>query len=257
MIFIKGEQEVNLIREASNILSKTLGLLAQEIKPGITTKQLDQRAEEFIRDQSGTPAFKGFEKFPASLCTSVNEVVAHGIPNHSPLKEGDIVSIDCGVVYKGFYSDAAFTFPVGTISPKASKLLRITKEALYKGIKQAIPGQRTGDIGQAIENHAQKHGYSVVRVLGGHGIGKNLHEDPDIPNYGKKGRGAALKPGMVLAIEPMITIGRSAIVTARDRWALRTSNREPSAHFEHTIALRAHTTEILTTYQYIDKALKT
>ena len=256
MIFIKGEQEINLIREASNILSKTLGLVAQQIKPGITTKQLDQRAEEFIRDQRGKPAFKGFKKFPASLCTSVNEVVAHGIPNHFPLKEGDIVSVDCGVVYQGFYSDAAFTFPVGKISPQASKLLRITKEALYKGIKQAIPGQRIGDIGQAIQNHAQTHDYSVVKVLGGHGIGKNLHEDPDIPNYGKKDRGAALKSGMVLAIEPMMNIGSSAIVPSRDGWTLRTLDRELSAHFEHTIALRVHTTEILTTYKYIEEVLK-
>ena len=256
MIFIKGEQEINLIREASNILSKTLGLVAKEIKPGITTKQLDQRAEEFIRDQGGKPAFKGFEKFPASLCTSVNEVVAHGIPTHSPLHEGDIVSIDCGVVYKGFYSDAAFTFPVGTISPEASKLLRTTKEALYKGIEQAIPGKRIGDIGQAIQNHAHKHGYSVVRVLAGHGIGKNLHEDPDIPNYGKQGRGAVLKPGMVLAIEPMINIGSSEIVQTRDGWTLKTLDRELSAHFEHTIALHAHTTEILTTYEYIEAALQ-
>ena len=256
MIFIKGEQEINLIREASNILSKTLGLVAQEIKPGITTKQLDQQAEEFIRDQGGKPAFKGFKKFPASLCTSVNEVVAHGIPTHSPLHEGDIVSIDCGVVYKGFYSDAAFTFPVGTISPEASKLLRTTKEALYRGIEQAIPGKRTGDIGQTIQSHAQKHGYSVVRVLAGHGIGKNLHEDPNIPNYGKKGRGAVLKPGMVLAIEPMINIGSSEIVKTRDGWTLKTLDRALSAHFEHTIALHAHTTEILTTYEYIETALQ-
>lgn len=257
MILVKGEQEISLIREAANILSKTLGLMAQEIKPGVTTKKLDKLAEEFISDQGGKPALKGFEKFPASLCTSVNEVVAHGIPTHYPLREGDIVAIDCGVAYKGFYSDAAFTFPVGVISQKASKLLRITQEALYKGIEQASAGKRTGDIGQAIQDHAHKHGYSVVRVLAGHGIGRNLHEAPDIPNYGKKSSGVKLQPGTVLAIEPMINWGGSKVVQGRDGWTIRTLDRKLSAHFEHTIALHAHTTEILTTYQYIEEALKT
>ncbi|MEM7382747.1 MAG: type I methionyl aminopeptidase [Bacteroidota bacterium] len=257
MILVKGEHEISLIRAAANILSKTLGLMAQEIKPGVTTKKLDRLAEEFINDQGGKPAFKGFEKFPASLCASINEVAAHGIPTHHPLREGDIVAIDCGVTYQGFYSDAAFTFPVGMVSQEASNLLRITKGALYKGIKQASAGKRTGDIGQAIQEHAHKHGCSVIRILAGHGIGRDLHEAPDIPNYGKQGRGIKLKPGMVLAIEPMINLGGSAVVQESDGWAIRTLDRKLSAHFEHTIALRIHNTEILTTYQYIEEASQT
>lgn len=257
MIFLKGEREISLIREAADILSKMLGLMAQEVKPGVTTKKLDKLAEEFISDHGGKPSFKGFKQFPASLCTSVNEVVVHGVPTHYDLQEGDIIAIDCGVAYKGFHSDAAFTFPVGAISQEASKLLHITKEALYQGIKQASVGKRTGDIGQAIQDHVHKHGYSVVRALAGHGIGRNLHEDPQVPNYGKKGSGVKLKPGMVLAIEPMINLGESKVVQEKDGWTIRTLDKEFSAHFEHTVAVRAHTTEILTTYQYIEETLKT
>jgi len=256
MIFLKSEEEIKLIRASAYILSETLGLIAQAIKPGMSTKTLDKLAAEFIHAQGGQPSFRGFQGFPASLCTSVNEVVVHGLPSQYRLQEGDIISVDCGVYYKGFHSDSAFTFPVGTISQAASKLLRITKESLYKGIDQARAGKCIGDIGQAIQDHVNSHGYSVVKALVGHGIGRSLHEEPQVPNYGKKGRGIKLKPGMVLAIEPMINLGKSKVVQGRDGWTIRTLDRKLSAHFEHTIAIGEHKTEILTTYQHIEEALK-
>ena len=253
MIFLKREEEVNIIREGAHILSKTLGSLAQEIRPGVTTKALDKLAEEFISDHGGKPSFKGFKQFPASLCTSVNEIVVHGIPSHYELQEGDIISVDCGVYYKGYHSDSAFTFPVGETNQTASELLRVAKEALYQGIGQVKAGKRVGDIGQAVQYHAHKHGYSVVRSLAGHGIGRNLHEDPEVPNYGKKGSGVKLKQGMVLAIEPMINLGGQKVVQEKDGWAIRALDKKPSAHFEHTVAVWEHKAEILTTYQYIEE----
>ncbi|MEM7055360.1 MAG: type I methionyl aminopeptidase [Bacteroidota bacterium] len=256
MIFLKREEEINIIREGACILSKTLGSLAQEIKPGVTTKALDKLAEEFISDHGGKPSFKGLKQFPASLCTSVNEIVVHGIPSHYELQEGDIISVDCGVSYRGYHSDSAFTFPVGEIGQTVSELLRVTKEALYQGISQVKAGGRIGDIGQAVQDYAHKHGYSVVRALAGHGIGRNLHEDPQIPNYGKKGCGVKLKKGMVLAIEPMINLGGQNVVEEKDGWTIRTLDRKPSAHFEHTVVVWEHQAEILTTYQYIEEALK-
>jgi len=256
MILFKNEEEINLIKEGAHILGKTFGIIARELRPGITTKALDKLAEEFIGDHGGKPSFKGHDRFPASICTSVNEIVVHGIPNAYTLQEGDIISVDCGVYYKGFHSDSAFTFPVGKISSEASKLLRITQEALYLGIDQAAEGKRIGDIGQAVQDYATKHDFSVVRDLVGHGIGRNLHEDPPVPNYGKQGSGIKLKPGMVLAIEPMINMGKAKIKQERDGWTIRTADHKLSAHFEHTVAVGPYQAEILTTYAYIEEALK-
>ncbi len=255
MVFLKSEEEIVLIKEGAQILSKVHGLIAQEIKPGVTTKKLDVLAEVFIRDNGGISSFKGYNKFPAVLCISVNECVVHGIPSDVVLQEGDIVSIDCGVYYKGFHSDAAFTHPVGAVSDEIRQLLQVTKEALYRGI-DAIQqkGTRTGDIGYAIQSHVEQHGYSVVREMVGHGVGKRLHEDPNIPNYGKKGSGVKLKKGMVLAIEPMVNLGKRQIVQEK-KGELRTLDRKPSAHFEHTVAVLEDKAEILTTYQYIEGLL--
>ncbi|MEO1219495.1 MAG: type I methionyl aminopeptidase [Bacteroidota bacterium] len=256
MIFLKNAQEINIIRQSARILSQVFGIMAQEIRPGVTTKRLDSLAEAFIQDHGGRPSFKGFKRFPASVCTSVNDAVVHGIPNDYRLVEGDIVSIDCGVAYKGFHSDAAFTFPVGRVSTVVEKLLATTQAALYEGIRQASAGKRTGDIGQAIQDYVHTQGCSVVRELAGHGIGRKLHEDPDVPNYGKRGRGVKLRPGMVLAIEPMINLGKSGVVYERDGWTVSTRDKTFSAHFEHTVVVHAHTTEVLTTYEHIEKALQ-
>ena len=256
MIFLKNQEEINLIKESAQILGKTFGIIAKAIKPGIKLKVLDKLAEEFIGDQGGKPSFKGYQGFPASICTSINETVVHGIPNERILQENDIISVDCGVSYKGFHSDSAFTFPVGEISPAAKQLLRITKEALYLGIDQATAGKRIGDIGQAVQDYVNKHGYSVVRDLVGHGIGQHLHEDPQVPNYGKQGNGVQLKQGMVLAIEPMINMGKAHVRQAKDGWTIVTLDHGLSAHFEHTVAIGKEQAEILTTYQYIEEALK-
>jgi len=257
MIFLKTDQDISTIREGSQILSKTLGVIAKNIRPGVKTKELDSIAANYILDSGAKPSFKGYKGFPASLCSSVNEVVVHGIPSEYVLQEGDIVSIDIGVFYKGFHSDAAYTFPVGQINNDALKLLKITKESLYLGIEQAVVGKRVGDIGSTIENYVVINGYSAVRALAGHGVGVHLHEDPAIFNYGKKGTGVQLKKGMVLAIEPMINQGNFAVVFSRDDgWTVRTRDSKLSAHFEHTIAIHEKTTEILTTYQYIEEGLK-
>lgn len=255
MIFVKSEDEIALIKEGSEILSRVHGKIAQEIKPGITTQQLDALAEAFIRDSGGVPSFKGYKKFPATLCTSVNEYIVHGIPSDYALQEGDIVSVDCGVFYKGFHSDAAFTYPVGMISSEVMRLLQVTKEALYCGIGEAKAGNRIGDIGHAIQHHAQNHAYSVVRELVGHGVGRTLHEDPQVPNYGKRGRGTQLKQGMVLAIEPMVNLGTQQVVCER-RGQFRTLDRKATAHFEHTVAVLEKKAEILTTYKYIEEVFK-
>ena len=255
MILLKSEEEIELIREGADILSRVHGEIARTIKPGVTTHQLDELAEAYIRDHGGSPSFKGYKRFPATLCTSVNEYVVHGFPNHNALEEGDIVSVDCGVYYKGLHSDAAFTYPVGAVSKEVRRLLQATQEALYLGIEEAKAGNRTGDIGNAIQEHVQKHGYSVVRELVGHGVGRNLHEDPQVPNYGKKGSGTRLKQGVVLAIEPMINLGKRQIVEERGG-QFRTLDRKPSAHFEHTVAVLENKTEILTTYRYIEEVFK-
>jgi methionyl aminopeptidase len=256
MIFLKNQEEISLIKEGADILGRAFGVIAQAIKPDITTKALDKLAEEFIGDHGGAPSFKGFENFPASICTSVNDGVVHGIPDQYKLQEGDIISVDCGVYYKGFHSDSAFTFPVGEITTEAHALLRTTKEALYLGIDQAIAGNRLGDIGETIQDHVYRQGYTVVKELVGHGIGKQLHEQPQVPNYGKRGSGVKLKPGMVIAIEPMINLGGAKIRHEKDGWTIRTLDRKLSAHFEHTVVIRESKAEILTTYQYIEAALK-
>lgn len=256
MVFLKSSEDIEKIKRSADILGRAHGEVAKVVKPGISTNVLDKIAEDFIRSQGGRPSFKGYNGFPASLCISVNEQVVHGFPGNYILKDGDIVSVDAGVFFEGFHSDSAYTHTVGTISADTTKLLRITKESLYLGIEKAIAGNRIGDIAQSIQYHAESNGFSVVRELVGHGIGKNLHEAPEVPNYGKKGKGVMLQEGMVLAIEPMINLGRRTIVQESDGWTIRTQDRLPSAHFEHTVAVMKGQAEILTTFKYIEEALK-
>ncbi|OJW73412.1 MAG: type I methionyl aminopeptidase [Candidatus Amoebophilus sp. 36-38] len=256
MIFFKNEEEINLIKQSGEILARVLGLVAGAIKPGVATKELDKLAEEYIYDQGASPAFKGYHNFPATLCISVNETVVHGIPGKYVLQEGDIVSVDCGVSYKGYHSDSAYTFSVGEITKEARDLIKVTKEALYLGVAQAVVGKRVGDIGASVETYVNQHGYSVVKALAGHGVGKSLHEDPQIPNYGKRGSGVQLKKGMVIAIEPMVNQGQSAVRQDKDGWTIKTADSKLSAHFEHTVAVGERQAEILTSYHYIEEALK-
>lgn len=253
MIYLKTDEEIGLIKVSGQVLGKAHAEVAKWIKPGITTKQLDKIAEEFIRDNGGIPSFKGYNDFPFSLCISVNEAVVHGFPSSYALRDGDIISIDCGVKLNGFHSDSAYTYPVGEVSKEVMDLLVTTKRSLYKGIEKAIDGAKTGDLGFAIQHYVEKHGYSVVRELVGHGVGKNLHESPEVPNYGKKGNGVKLKEGMVIAIEPMINLGKRNVVQERDGWTIRTVDRKPSAHFEHTVAVRKGQAEILTTFEFIEQ----
>ena len=256
MIHYKSEEEIALIRESAEILSKAHGEVAREVKPGITTIQLDKIAEEYIRDSGGEPSFKGYNGFPASLCISMNENVVHGFPSDQELKDGDIISVDCGVFYKGFHSDCAYTYPIGQVTEKVSALLKATKESLYLGIEQAVVGNRIGDIGNTVQTYVEQLGYSVVRELVGHGLGRNLHESPEVPNYGKRGRGAKLKPGLVIAIEPMINLGTRNIVQESDGWTIRTLDRMPSAHFEHTVVVHKDKTEVVTTHKYLEENFK-
>jgi methionyl aminopeptidase len=251
-IFYKTKEEVELIRQSGAILSKLHGELAKMVKAGIKTKVLDKYAEEYIRDNNGLPSFKGYGGFPASLCISVNEAVVHGLPSDYELKDGDIVTLDCGVLYKGFHSDSAYTHAVGEVKPEVAELLRITKECLYLGISQVKQGARLGDVGYAIQRHAEKHNFTVVRELVGHGIGKSLHEEPQVANYGKRGNGTILREGLVLAIEPMINLGQRYIEQMPDG-TIRASDRKPSAHFEHTVAIIGGKCEVLTTFDYIEK----
>lgn len=250
---MKTEEEITLIKESAQVLGKAHAEVAQWIKPGITTKKLDTIAEDYIRSYGGIPSFKGFNNFPASLCMSVNEVVVHGIPGNYELKDGDIVSIDCGVKLNGFHSDSAYTYPVGEVSKEVMDLLTATKKSLYKGIEQAVDGLRIGDIGYAVQHYCEERGYTVVRELVGHGVGKELHEAPEVPNYGKRGKGLRLKEGMVLAIEPMINLGTKSVMQEKDGWTIRTTDRKYSAHFEHTVAVRKGKAEILTTFDYIEQ----
>ncbi len=256
MIYIKTREEIELMRESALMVSRSLGIIAKEVKPGVTPKFLDKIAEEYIRDNGGVPAFKGYRGFPATLCISINEAVVHGIPTDNPLKEGDIISVDCGVKKNGFYGDHAYSFAVGIVKPELEKLLQVTKESLYKGIEQCIAGNRIGDISFAIQNHAEKHGYGVVRELVGHGLGKSLHEDPEVPNYGKRGDGPKLKDGMVLAIEPMINLGKKNVKQLNDGWTIVTADGLPSAHFEHDVAIIDGKAEILSTFAFVEEALK-
>lgn len=246
MIVLKSQQEIAYMREAGRIVAETLELIRQAVKPDVTTLELDRIAEEYIRDRGAIPAFKGYNGFPGSICASVNEEVVHGIPGPRRLKNGDIVSVDIGTLLNGFYGDAAMTFPVGEISPEVAQLLAVTEESLYRGIAQAVATQRLYDISHAVQVHAEQHGYGVVRDYVGHGIGRNMHEDPQIPNYGAPGRGPRLKPGMTLAIEPMINMGTYEVKTLQDNWTVVTRDGKWSAHFEHTIAITDGEPEILT-----------
>lgn len=256
MIYYKTEQEIELIRESSLLVAKTHAEVAKLIQPGVTTLELDKVAEEFIRDNGGIPAFKGYSGFPNTLCVSPNEQVVHGIPNNEPLESGTILSLDCGVKKNGFFGDSAFTYEVGEIAQDVKDLLRVTRESLYKGIEAAVAGNRIGDIGFAVQLHAERHGYGVVRELVGHGVGENLHESPEVPNYGKRGRGVKLQEGLVIAIEPMINMGVKEINQLNDGWTIKTADLKPSAHFEHTIVVRKGKAEILSSFDFIDEVLK-
>jgi methionyl aminopeptidase len=253
MIRYKTDEEIQFIKESAQILGKAHGEVAKRIKPGVKTKELDWVAEEFIRDSGGLPSFKNYHGFPAALCISVNETVVHGFPGDYELKETDVVSVDCGVKFKGFHSDSAYTYPLEKVSKEVLDLLERTYESLLLGIAQAKAGNRTGDISFAIQNYVEQFGYGVVRELVGHGVGKDLHEDPEVPNYGKRGKGVKLEPGMVIAIEPMINLGTRNVVQEKDGWTIRTSDRKPSAHFEHTVAIHKDRTEVLTTHEYIEQ----
>lgn len=255
MIRYKNREEVELIRESALLVSKTLGLMAELIEPGIKTIFLDRKADEFIRDHGGVPGFYKKYDFPEHIITSVNEQVVHGIPGEYVLHEGDIISVDIGVLMNGYYGDHAYTFPVGEISTEKEHLLRVTKECLDKAILMARLNNRIGDIGFAVQTHAEKHGYGVVRELVGHGLGKNLHEKPDVPNYGKRGRGQKLKEGLVIAIEPMINMGSKKVNQLSDGWTIVTQDRKPSAHFEHDVAIIDGQTEVLSTFSYVEEAL--
>ncbi|WP_226390912.1 type I methionyl aminopeptidase [Penaeicola halotolerans] len=256
MIHYKTSEEVELIKQSAEILGKAHGEVAKYVKEGVKTSFLDKIAEEFILDHGAKASFKGYNGFPATLCISVNEVIVHGFPSDYILKNGDIISIDCGVFHQGFHSDSAYTYPIGDVSPDILSLLKVTKESLYLGIENAVNGKRIGDIGYAIQKHAESHGYTVVRELVGHGLGRNLHESPEVPNYGKRGSGPVMKEGLVIAIEPMINLGSRNVVQERDGWTIRTADRKPSAHYEHTVAVFADRTEILTTHKYIEENFK-
>ncbi len=255
VIILKTDEEIEFMREANRLVGKTLGELSRHVKPGVTTLQLDKIAEEFIRDHGAIPTFLGYGGFPNSICTSVNENVVHGIPNKKPLQEGDVVSIDCGASQKGFCGDSAYTFQVGEVDEKVRQLLQATKESLYKGIEQAKEGNRVGDIGFAVQSYCEARGYSVVRELVGHGIGRNMHEPPEVPNYGRRGTGTLIQNGMCLAIEPMINMGGKKVVFESDGWTVRTKDRKPSAHFEHTVAIRNGKADILSTFEFIQEII--
>ncbi len=257
MIFLKTDEEIELLRISNQIVARTLAEIAKVIAPGVSTATLDKIAEEFIRENGAVPGFLGYGGFPKSICTSVNEQVVHGIPsNEVVLQEGDIISVDCGAYINGFHGDSAYTFEVGEVAPEVRDLLRVTKESLYLGIEQAVEGKRLGDIGNAIQSHCEAHGYSVVREMIGHGVGRNLHESPEVPNYGRRGNGTMLKSGMTIAIEPMINLGKRQLVFEKDGWTTRTIDRRPSAHFEHSVAVRKGKADILSTFEYIEEVLK-
>ncbi len=255
MIQYKSDEEIEIQRQSSLLVGKTLAEVAKVIKPGIKTIELDAIAEEFIRDHGAVPGFKGYGGFPATLCISVNEEVVHGIPGDRELIDGDVVSIDCGTIMNGFYGDSAYTFAVGSVKEEHLLLIQRTKESLYLAIEQAISGKRIGDIGHAIQSYVEGFGYSVVRDLVGHGVGRNLHEKPEVPNYGRRGSGIKLKSGMCLAIEPMINLGVKEVVQDNDGWTIKTADSKPSAHFEHDVAIRNGKADILSTFDYIEEVL--
>jgi len=260
MIFLKTEDEIELMRAANLLVGDTLAEIAKMIKPGVTTAQMNSVAEEYIRDHGAVPTFLGFPNpyggpFPASICTSVNDAVVHGVPNDTPLEEGDIVSVDCGTLLNGFNGDSCYTFCVGEVSEEVKALLQRTKEALYKGIEAALPGKRIGDIGASVQEHCVSAGYGVVKEFVGHGIGKDMHEDPPVPNYGRRGNGPMLKNGMCVAIEPMITMGNPAIYMMPDMWTIKTRDGKVAAHFEHTIAIHKGKFDILSSFENIEREL--
>lgn len=260
MIFLKTDDEIELLRQSNLLVGKTLAEVAKVIRPGATTKELDKVAEEFIRDNGAIPTFKGFPNpygspFPASICTSVNEQVVHGVPGDVVLREGDIVSVDCGTYMNGFCGDSAYTFCVGEVASEIMELLKSTKNALYLGIQNAIPGKRLGDIGYAIQQYCESKSYGIVREFVGHGIGKDMHEDPQVPNYGRRGYGAMIKRGLCIAIEPMITLGNRELVMERDGWTVRTRDRKCAAHFEHTIAVGPKGADVLSSFDFIEEVL--
>ena len=254
-VVLKNAEEIALIRESALIVSKTLGMLASEIRPGISGLDLDELAETFIRDHQAEPGFLGLYDFPNTLCISPNDQVVHGIPTARPFESGEIISIDCGALKNGYYGDHAYTFAVGEIAPETAALLETTKASLYKGIESFVSGNRVGDLGFAIQNHNENQGYGVVRELVGHGLGATMHEGPEIPNYGRRGRGKVFLEGMVLAIEPMINLGTHRIIQERDGWTIRTADGKPSAHFEHNVALIDGKPKLLSTFDYIYQAL--
>ena len=255
MIIIKTEEEIELLRKSNELVSKTLAEVAKKIRPGITTMELDRIAEEYILDNGGKPGFKGYNNYPKTLCTSVNSEVVHGIPSSYELQYGDIVSIDCGVILNGYYGDSAYTFSIGEVDENVASLMKVTKEALYKGIEFAVEGRRLGDIGYAIQNHCEDAGFSVVREMVGHGLGKNLHEQPEVPNYGRRGKGIMLKRGMVICIEPMINIGNKEIMQEKDGWTIRTVDNKPSAHYELAVAVNKEKADILSTFKYVEEVI--
>ncbi|MCM1109029.1 MAG: type I methionyl aminopeptidase [Clostridium sp.] len=261
MIFLKTEEEIELMRAANLLVGSTLAELAKMIKPGVTTAQLDKVAEEYIRDHGATPTFKGFPNpygspFPGSICASVNDEVVHGVPNDTPLKDGDIVSIDCGTLLNGYNGDSCYTFCVGDVAEDVKMLLKTTKEALYLGIEAALAGKRIGDIGYAVQTHCESCGLGVVREFVGHGIGKEMHEEPHVPNFGRRGNGVQIKNGLCIAIEPMITMGSPQIYMMPDRWTIRTRDGKMAAHYEHTIAIHHGKPDILSSFEEIEKIIK-
>ena len=256
MIYLKTDEEIELMREANQLVGKTLAEVGKHVAPGVSTLQLDKIAEEFIRDHGAVPAFLGYGGFPNSICASVNEQVVHGIPSSSKiLNEGDIISVDCGTILNGYVGDSAYTFCVGEVDPKVKDLLKTTKESLYLGIQAAVEGKRIGDISNAVQTYCESHNYSVVRELVGHGIGKRMHEEPEVPNYGRRGCGLLLKSGMCICIEPMINMGSKNVVFERDGWTVRTKDRKCSAHFEHCIAIRPDGPQILSSFDFIEEVL--
>jgi methionyl aminopeptidase len=257
MIYIKTDAEVELLRASNMLVSRTLAEVAGHIRAGVTTLELDTIAEKFIRDHNALPAFKGYAGFPNTLCTSVNDEVVHGIPSAYALKDGDIVSVDCGVILDGYYGDSAFTFAVGEVRPEVLRLIEYTRAALDAGVKEAIAGNRLGDISYAVQSKAESGGYSVVRTLVGHGIGKNLHEGPEVPNFGKRGTGARLERNLVICIEPMINMGTKNTSVQSDGWTVRTGDGKPSAHFEYAVAVREGKADLLTTFEFIEEVLQT
>jgi len=256
MLYLKTDEEVGLLRESNLLVSRTLAELASIIKPGITTLYLDKIAEAFIRDHGATPAFKGYGGFPNTLCTSVNDEIVHGIPSDYVLKEGDIISVDCGVILNGWYGDSAYTFPVGRIKDDVKRLLEYTRASLEEGVKEAVAGRRVGDISYAVQTMAESGGYSVVRELVGHGLGTKLHEQPEVPNYGKQGSGPKMEKGLVICIEPMINSGKKETLQMNDGWTIKTADGKPSAHFEYAVAVDKGKADVLTTFKYIDDVLK-